>query len=86
MVFLTRAHSDVAELGLFGRAAAGLSSVLGQLARAGTVAITPTARRRAQAPWRPLVPSTIHYTRATQRDVLIKARPHLVSKSRNRST
>lgn len=42
-LFLTWADSDVAELGLSCGATARLSSVLGQLAGAGTVTITPTA-------------------------------------------
>lgn len=61
-ILLTRAHGDVAELGLFGKAFAWLSSVLGRLAVAGAVAVAPAAGGGAQAPWCPLIPGSIHCT------------------------
>lgn len=67
VILLTGAHGDVAELGLFGETFAWLSSVLGRLAVAGAIAVAPAAGGRAQAPWRPLIPGSIHCTGATEK-------------------
>lgn len=66
-MLLTGAHGDVAELGLFGVAFARLSAVLGRLAVAGAVTVTPAAGGRAQAPRRPLIPGSIHCAQATEK-------------------
>lgn len=66
-MLLTGACGDVAELCLFGWAFARLSAVPGRLAGAGAFAVTPAAGGRAQAPWRPLIPGSIHCAQAAEK-------------------
>lgn len=60
-MLLTRADSNVAELGLFFGASARFSYVIGWLADTDTITISATAGRWTQTPWCPLVPSSIHF-------------------------
>lgn len=57
---LTWAKCNVAELCLLLWALAGVPTKLWGLARAGPIPVSSPTRGRAQAPWRPLVPSAVH--------------------------
>lgn len=58
--YLTWAKCNVAELRLLLRALTGIPTKLRLLAGASPVPVSPPARRRAQAPWRPLIPGPVH--------------------------
>lgn len=59
MTVPTWAESDVAEFGLLLGALTGVPTELGGFAGAGPVPVTSPASGRAQAPWRPFVPSAM---------------------------
>lgn len=59
-VLLTWADSNVAELGLFGRSAAGFSTVLRLFAGTDAITVSTTTCGRAQTPGCPFVPQSIH--------------------------
>lgn len=56
----TWAEGDVAELGLFLGALAGVPPELRWFAGAGPVPVASPTGGRAQAPWRPLIPGAMH--------------------------